>query len=195
MPISATGSNRLAARPVHGRLAARRGGFTYIELLIALFLIGLLVSLALLAVPGESPADRLQREAGRLYARMDLAREEAVLQALTLGLRVDEEGYRFLQLRSDRWQALSDDRLLPPHELPGTVELAVELEGIEVSLEDDDDDAQGDEDERPPPQIFFLPSGEIQPAFSLRLSAEDTDAEFTIEPGDEQWIALAETGE
>lgn len=171
----------------------RCGGFTYIELLIAVFLIGLLVSLALLAVPGESPADRLQREAGRLYARMDLAREEAVLQAVTLGLRVDEEGYRFLQLRSDRWQALSDDRLLPPHELPETVELAVELEGVEVSLEDDD--GQENEDERPPPQIFFLSSGEILPPFRLRLGAADVDAEFAIAPGEEQWIELTDSRE
>lgn len=193
MPTSATGNDRPAGRAVSDRSGTRSAGFTYIELLIALFLIGLFVSLALLSLPGESPADRLQREAERLYARMNLAREEAVLQVRTLGLRIDEEGYRFLHLRSDRWQALADDRLLPAHELPDSVQLSLDLEGIEVSLEDewDEDDT---EDERPPPQIYFLASGEILPEFSLHLRGENTEAEFVIEPGDEEWLTLAEPG-
>lgn len=176
------------------RSGTRSAGFTYIELLIALFLIGLFVSLALLSLPGESPADRLQREAERLYVRMDLAREEAVLQVRTLGLRIDEEGYRFLQLRSGRWQALADDRLLPAHELPDSVQLSLDLEGIEVSL-DDEGNEEETEDERPPPQIYFLAGGEIVPPFQLRLRGRDTEAEFIIEPGDEKWLTLAESGE
>ncbi|MDZ7828509.1 MAG: type II secretion system minor pseudopilin GspH [Halofilum sp. (in: g-proteobacteria)] len=176
------------------RTGIRCAGFTYIELLVALFLIGLFVSLALLSLPAQSPADRLQREAERLYVRMDLAREEAVLQARTLGLRIDEKGYRFLHLHSDRWQALADDRLLPAHELPDSVQLSLDLEGIEVSL-DNEEDENDTEDERPPPQIYFLAGGEIVPPFQLRLRGEDTGAEFIIEPGDEKWLTLVEAGE
>jgi len=176
--------------------AGRRGGFTYIELLVAVFLIGLLVSLAMLALPGETPTQRLQREAERLYARMDLAREEAVLQAITLGLGIDDTGYRFLQLGSDRWQALADDRLLPEHELPDGVELSLDLEGIEVSLEPPEESEESEEDEGgASPQLYFLASGEILPDFTLRLRADDTDAEFVIEPGDEQWLTLMEREE
>jgi len=173
--------------------AGPRGGFTYIELLVAVFLIGLLVSLALLALPGETPAQRLEREAQRLYARMDLAREEAVLQAITLGLGIDDAGYRFLQLRSDRWQALADDRLLPEHELPEDVELSLDLDGIEVSLEPAE--KSGEDEQGPSPQLHFLASGEILPDFTLRLRADDTDAEFVIEPGDEEWLTLVELEE
>jgi general secretion pathway protein H len=193
MPTSATGNDRHAGRAVSDRSGAR-SGFTYIELLIALFLIGLFVSLALLSLPGESPADRLQREAERLYVRMNLAREEAVLQARTLGLRIDDEGYRFLHLRSERWQALADDRLLPAHALPDSVQLSLDLDGIEVSL-DDDGDEEETEDERPPPQIYFLAGGEIVPPFQLRLRGDGTEVEFVIQPGDEEWLTLVESGE
>lgn len=189
MRTSATGSNRATARVAGGAYPA--GGFTYIELLVVVFLLGLLVSLALLSLQGETPAERLEREARRLYARMDLAREESVLQGRTLGLRIDGTGYRFLELRQDRWQALADDRLLPRHELPETTTIALDLDGIEVSLDTDEDSR---DDERPPPQIYFLASGEIQPDFRLQLVSGDTDAEFVIAPGEEEWLTLAEAG-
>jgi len=192
MPTSATGNDRRPGRAVSDHAGPRRAGFTYIELLIALFLIGLFVSLALLSLPGESSADRLQREAERLFSRMNLAREEAVLRVRTLGLRIDEEGYRFLHLRDDRWQALADDRLLPAHELPGSVQLSLDLEGIEVSLEDDRDE-DADDDERPPPQIYFPAGGEILPPFELRMRGDDTEVEFFITPGDEKWLQLTDS--
>lgn len=188
MPTSATGSKA----PVSAHLNGRVGGFTYIELLIVVFLLGLLVSLALLSLRAPPPAERLQREAARLYARMDLAREEAVLQVRTFGLQVDADEYRFLEWRNGRWQLLSDDRLLPAHELPEDIRIDVRLDGIEVSLGPADADR---EEEQRRPQLFFLSSGEILPGFSLRLSAAETDAEFTIAPGEEQWLQLSDSGD
>lgn len=191
MPTSATGSSPVAGHGTGGRTAPRSGGFTYIELLVAVLLIGLLVSLAVLSLPTETPVDRLEREAARLHARMDLAREEAVLQVRTLGLRVADGHYRFQELSQEGWRALPDDRVLPEHELPDEMRLDVELDGIEIAL-----DAETDSDEqRPRPQIYFLASGEILPDFRLRLTAEDTDIEFTIAPGDEQWLGLSDSRE
>lgn len=190
MPTSATGSNTAAGNGVGGPFALRVGGFTFIELLVTILLLGLLVSLAVLSLQTESAADRLEREAARLYARMDLAREEAVLQVRTLGLRVEDGRYRFLVFAREGWRALADDRILPEHELPETTRLEAELDGMELALENPDTDS---EEQRPPPQIFFLASGEILPDFALRLTAEDTDVEFTIEPGDEQWLELSDS--
>lgn len=163
-------------------------GFTLAEVLVVVFLIGLLVSLAVLSLRTHAPGEQLEREAARLHARMDLAREEAVLQARSLGLRVAPRGYRFLALAEGRWQPLDDDRLLAEHELPAGMDLRADLEGIEIVLEDSDEDARDEQR----PQIFFLASGELVPDFTLTLSARETDTEFTIAPGDEQWLALAE---
>lgn len=184
MPISATGSDR--AR----RLPGAPRGFTLVELLVVVLLIGLVVSLAVLSIRTPSPTERLQEEAARLHARMDLAREEAVLRAQSLGLAVDRDGYRFLQLAEGSWQTLADDRLLAVHELPNDTRLAAAIDGIDIALDDPaGDDSGGD---GPRPQIFFLASGEILPGFRLRLTADGTDSEFIIQPGDEQWIELKE---
>lgn len=190
MRTSATGSDCTLARVSTARHSA--DGFTYIELLVVVFLLGLLVSLALLSLQGATPAERHEREARRLFARMDLAREESVLQGRTLGLRIDEAGYRFLQFRQGQWQALADDRLLPEHELPETTGIVLDLDGVEVSL---DTGTESQTDERPSPQIQFLASGEIQPDFRLQLLSEDTDAAFVIAPGEEEWLALSDNRE
>ena len=181
MPISATGSDRARRPPGAPR------GFTLVELLVVLLLIGLLVSLAVLSVRTASPAERLQEEAARLYARMDLAREEAVLRAQSLGLAVDREGYRFLALAEGGWSTLADDRLLAAHRLPRDTRVEAAIDGVDIALDERAEDA----DERGP-QIFFLASGEILPAFRLRLTAAETDAEYVIAPGEERWLELIE---
>lgn len=152
-----------------------------------MFLMGLIVSLAVLSVRSESPVERLEREAGRLHARMDLAREEAVLRSRSLGLRVTPGGYRFLQRDDGDWRIPAGDRLLSRHELPESMRLEADLDGLEVSLT-----GAGDVERRP--HIFFLASGEIIPDFTLRLSARDSEFVFTIAPGEEQWLELSENG-
>ncbi len=158
--------------------------------MVVVLLIGLVVSLAVLSIRSPSPAERLEREAARLHARMDLAREEAVLHARSLGLQVAEGGYRFMQMSEGNWRAPSGDRLLPEHELPEHMFLRADLDGLEIELVDDE--GEDDDDERRRPHIFFLASGELLPDFTLRLSGRDSDVEFTIAPGDEQWLELVE---
>lgn len=180
---------------MHGGRRRAGAGFTLIELMVVVLLIGLVVSLAVLSIRSPSPAERLEREAARLHARMDLAREEAVLHARSLGLQVAEGGYRFMQMSEGDWHAPSGDRLLPEHELPEDMFLRADLDGIEIELVDDeeeDDEEEDDDGERRRPHIFFLASGELLPDFTLRLSARDSDVEFTIAPGDEQWLELVE---
>lgn len=191
MPISATGNDRGPSQGLSGPARPQSRGFTLAELLVVVFLIGLLVSLAVLALRGDSPSERLEREAARLHARMDLAREEAVLRAQSLGLQVEPGAYRFFELTEGGWQTLNDDRLLAEHELPDGTHLRARLDGIEIVLDESTQDAgNGAEDEKRRPQIFFLASGELVPDFTLTLSADDTEAEFAIEPGDERWLDL-----
>lgn len=193
------------------RPATRCRGFTLLELLVVVLLVGLLTSLAVLGIQGRSVRERQHEEARRLLARMDLAREEAVLRAGSLGLRLTPRGYRFLQLRNGAWHVLRDDRTLAPHELPAGMRLEVDVDGLEVALADDgdggedgtasgagidDDDGgeDGDDDGPPRPQVFFLAGGEIVPGFTIGLLAEDTDVEYRLTPGQETWLELTEHG-
>ena len=177
----------------------RRRGFTLLELLVVVLLVGLLTSLAVLGIQGQSPREHQREEARRLFARMDLAREEAVLRAASLGIRFTPSGYRFMRLRDGTWRVLRGDRTLAPHELPGGMRLEVDIDGLEVSLADGGDagggeepDAGGDGDDAPRPQVFFLPGGEIVPGFSVGLLAEQSGVELRITPGEDTWLELTE---
>ena len=89
---SATGTERRAA------------GFSLVELLVVLVVLGLLGAAVLLTVPGEGR--RLDDQAGRLAAHLQRAREHAVLSNRAVALRVDAEGYRFYERRLEGWREI-----------------------------------------------------------------------------------------
>ncbi len=172
-------------------------GFTLLELLVVVLLIGLLTSLAVLGIQGRSPRERQREAAQQLLARMQLAREEAVLRAQSLGIRLLPDGYRFFELTEDTWQPLSAKRGLRGAKLTEPLRLRVDIDGLEVSLTGgDSDDSNGGSDsgngDDDGPQIFFLAGGEIVPRYTIRMTSEATRYEYVIEPGEEQWIQLSE---
>ena len=176
-------------------------GFTLIELIVVLLLVGLVVSFAMLSVGGPSPRQIQNEEARRLLARMDLAREEAVMQARSLGVRFERDGYLFYGMRDGQWRMLEQGGLLDPRELPEAIFIDVEIEGLDVELFGADDPAEdgdggdggdGDDGDAVRPQLFFLAGGEIVPDFAIHILSADTDTEYRIHPGDEQWLTLSE---
>jgi len=66
-------------------------GFTLIEILVVLALIGLLTGMAVLSA-GVSGSG-VEREARRLSAALRMAADESRLQGRVLGLRFDSQGY------------------------------------------------------------------------------------------------------
>ncbi len=137
-------------------------GFTLLELLVVLVIVGIIVTMAVLSVGGREQR-RLEEELTRLSVLLQLAKEEAILQSRELGLGLWEYGYRFYQLEINDWQPIVDDPHLRQRDLPERLRLALYLEGVEVAL--------GDEP-RAEPQVFILSSGEMS-IFELTVESID----------------------
>ncbi len=138
-------------------------GYTLLELLVVLVVVGLTLSLAVLSVGDGGRDARIKQEAKRLAALLDLAGEEALLDGRELGLRLYRNRYAFVYLEEKAWKSFEKDLSLRPRTLPQGLELQLYLDGLQLQLEPDDDP-----ENRPAPQLLLLSSGEHTP-FELWL--------------------------
>ncbi len=154
-------------------------GFTLLELMVVIVLMGIIASMAVIAFPTERDWDRLAKQAERFHALLGIAEEEAVVRGQSIGLGVYAGGYRFYVLdrrvEPPAWEPFEGDRWLTARELPEALAPRLILEGTEVVLK------EPDELERP--QIFILPSGEILPSFELLLGGPALNGDFVISLG------------
>lgn len=167
-------------------------GFTLLELLVVMFIIGLITGLAALSV-GQDQGRKVEEEARRLRALMDLAGQEAVLQSQELAVEIYSNGYRFLRLQVDQsgeqwqWQAIARDRIFRPRCLPIGITMALEMDGEKAELDEmscamadklafdaaeDAFEEEMEQEDREFPRIFLLSSGEMTP-FQIALLLEE----------------------
>jgi general secretion pathway protein H len=79
-------------------------GFTLLEIMVVLVLIGIITSFALLSV-GGGPRERLAEEGQRLAALVELHQQEAILSGEVRGIRFTRTGYAILSLdEKGEWQ-------------------------------------------------------------------------------------------
>ena len=183
------------------------GGFTLLELVVVIVVIGVLVSIFTLSF-GSFSEDETGEHARRLEVLLTLAFEEAGIQGRELGIRFYQSGYEFSAQESyiDKnggqawaWLPLDNDQLLKPRDLGEDIRVELEIEGKEVLLkfersegifaDEDEEDADADEAERYRPHIFLLSSGDVEPPFQVRLRRAfasrgivlDVETEGTIE--------------
>ena len=82
-----------------------RNGFTLVELLITLAIIGLMSALVVLAIP--DPRGTLTSEAERFAASARAAQEKAVMDNRPILVRVDAAGYGFEQRSEGEWRPIA----------------------------------------------------------------------------------------
>ncbi|MBS0502869.1 MAG: type II secretion system minor pseudopilin GspH [Proteobacteria bacterium] len=84
----------------------RESGFTLIELMVVLLIIGLAAGAVVLSLP--DPRGRLTDEAERFAARAVAARDLAILEGRPVAVRVTARGYAFDRRQGGAWVPLSD---------------------------------------------------------------------------------------
>ncbi|MNE15599.1 Type II transport protein GspH [compost metagenome] len=80
-------------------------GFTLVELMVVIFIIGVAAGAVVLSMPEPRPT--LAVEAERFAARLTLAREEAVMTNRPVALRADAAGYGFESFDGAVWTPLT----------------------------------------------------------------------------------------
>ncbi len=183
MPRSVTG------RSTEGAIR----GFTLLELLAVIAIIAVITGMAVLSL-GDGGRDReMSEHARRLATLMELARQEVMLGAPTVGVAFTRHAYHFQHLQEVRdgvleWRDIPGDETLRPRSLiDDEVEFELTVEGRRARLEFDP--------EQPAPNVFLEASGEVTP-FELILTDEreperrlrivgEMDGSFTIERPDE----------
>ena len=137
-------------------------GFTILELLVVLLIIGIVVSMATLAVGGNE-ARALKDEAQRLTALIDLATQESVLNSREMALELDQDSYQFLAYVEEEWLPLAEVDEFRLRELPPGITLISEVEG-QLAAEDLFGETEAS-------RVWIMSSGEVSP-FAITLKLE-----------------------
>lgn len=133
-------------------MSPHRSGFTLLEILVVLVIIGIVLSLAVVRLE-PSPQQALQQESERLALVLEAARDEAIARGEPIAWSHQGARYQFWR-RQDDWLPLPDVDTLKARELPSGVAFGE----IQVNLQRQGEDGK----------LVFQPSG-VNELFRISL--------------------------
>lgn len=143
-------------------------GFTLIEIMVVMVVVGLLAVIAVVNLGGGAKQRELENAARELFLLMQTASEQAVLNNRELGVVLDDDTYRFLAYNDIKreWEP-QRERLFKQRRLPDWLAMTYTVEDDLPTLPG----TKSDED-KPRPDVVFFSSGETTP-FELEMAIGD----------------------
>lgn len=157
---------------------SRQGGFTLLEIMVVILILGLSLGVVSLSVGGDEGVSATHKEAENFMLTASFVSEQTVLNSQIIGLFFEPRTasdsidlqwcYRWQQRRDNTWQELSEN--LGEHCLSSRMK-------VEMIVEDEP--YEHDPDLTPtPPVLVFYPSGESTP---FELAIFESEGGFTNE--------------
>lgn len=179
-------------------ITVKAKGFTLLEVLMVIALIGLIVSVVQFNFSTNKPEETLEKASYKFSTLFETAANYGLLNNIELGLYIDKNTYQFLGYDGARWSEIATQDWLVQQTLPEGVTFKLSLDDLPIEepllfdsavFTDEDSDFLSFDSEDPSdteeegkstkpvkvliPQVYILSGGDITP-FSLTFKFSET---------------------
>ena len=162
-------------------------GFTLIEILVAVVIIGIVMSVAVLSLSLAGDDRELRKEARRLMSLIELAQNDSMMQGREFGIEFMSTSYRFVEYDAalGQWAEPYYDDSLRLWQLPDDFEFDLFIEDKRILLDEqpkiiDYEETAGIRRETYAPHLLIFSSGDSTP-FELHIKGHRDELSLVIE--------------